>query len=234
LFDSVNSILRLAAAVAPLMIVLDDLHAADIDSLLLLKFIARDLLQSRILIAGTYREAEVNQSPSHASVLGEVGREGQNISLRGLSEDAAATLVRAHTGVKADNALIASLYQASGGNPFFLDEIVRVMVVESRFDGGARRGGFTIPNSVRSAVRRNLAAIPSNAQQALSVASVIGQEFDLSTLAEVLGVPVHAALELLERALALRIIDENPGTATRFRFVHAIIPEALRADLGKA
>ncbi len=235
LFDSVSSIFRHRAAEMPLMLVLDDLHAADIDSLLLLKFIARDLLQSRILLVGTYRDAELSRSPQHAAIVGEVGREGRSIPLRGLGEEETAALVRSHTGVAADDAMIASLHRASGGNPFFLDEIVRVMVVEGKFRRGARRGAsFTIPDSVRSAVRRNLAAIPDDAQHALAAASVIGQEFDFVTLAEVLGVPNHELIESLEHARSRGIIDENPGSAGRFRFTHPIIPEALRAGLGIA
>ncbi|MBV8134292.1 MAG: AAA family ATPase [Deltaproteobacteria bacterium] len=233
LFDSVSSLLRHVAAQVPLMIALDDLHAADIDSLLLLKFVARDLLQSHILLAGTYRDADLSQSLQHATILGEVAREGWNIRLRGLTESAAADLVRRHAGVVADEELIASLHGTSGGNPFFLHEILRVMVVEGGFGRGTRRASrFTIPDTVRSAVRRNLAAIPDHGQRALAAASVIGQEFDLATLAEVLGVPGHRAIESLESARARGIIDEKPGSVGHFHFTHAIIPEALRSGLG--
>ena len=235
LFDSVSSIFRHRAAEIPLMLVLDDLHAADIDSLLLLKFIARDLLQSRILLVGTYRDAELSRSPQHAAILGEVGREGRSIPLRGLGEEATAALVRGHTGVAADDALIASLHRASGGNPFFLDEIVRVMVVEGKFRRGARRGAsFTIPDSVRSAVRRNLAAIPDDAQHALAAASVIGQEFDFVTLAEVLGVPDHDAHRVLGARAVARDHRRESGQRGAHSVSRPIIPEALRAGLGMA
>src|SRR5208282_1128859 len=80
LFDAVAGLLKKLAATAPLMMVLDDLHAADEDSLLLLRFIARELQQTRILLVATYREVEVRRSHRYSALLAEIGREGSAIS----------------------------------------------------------------------------------------------------------------------------------------------------------
>lgn len=87
LFDSISALLRSAAAVNPLMLIVDDLHAADADSLLLLSFLARDLPQSRILAIGTYREIEVRRSAQQAALLGGIIREASCFPLRGLGRE---------------------------------------------------------------------------------------------------------------------------------------------------
>ena len=86
LFDSVTSLLLAAARDRPLVIVLDDLHWADEPSLLLLRFAARELASSGLLILGTYRDVELGRHHPLARVLGEIsGIEGSGrIPLRGL------------------------------------------------------------------------------------------------------------------------------------------------------
>lgn len=233
LFDSVSTVLRHVGMIVPIMIVLDDLHAADTDSLLLLKFVARDLRQCKILLVGTFRETEVNDSPQQSAILAEVTREGHTIPLRGLSRAETAALINSHTDIAADDALVDSLYHATEGNPFFLDETVRLMIVEGKF----RRVGlidtaFAIPESVRAAVRRSLTVLPADATSVLTIGAVIGHEFDLVTLAEVSRLPREDLVDSLDHARTRGIIAEAPGAVGRYRFTHAIIPESLRADLG--
>jgi predicted ATPase/class 3 adenylate cyclase len=235
LFDAVSAVLKGRASMTPTMIVLDDLHAADIDSLLMLKFVARDIGHSRILVVGTRREIEVDSSPQHSAILSEVAREGHYVSLHGLSEADTASLISRHADIAVDDALLAPLYQATEGNPFFVDEIVRLMVVEGKF----RRVGpidtaFRIPNSVRAATRRRLSVLSADAVSALTIAATIGNEFNLATLVGVSGTPVERLIDALDQARRRDIVGEIPGIARRYRFTHAIVSESLRAELGMA
>ena len=233
LFDAVSAILKGCASVAPIVIVLDDLHLADVDSLLLLKFVARDIRYNRILIAGTRREIEVDSSPQQLAILSDVAREGNYIALHGLSETDTASLVRRHAAVAVDDALLESLYHATEGNPFFVDEIVRLMAIEGKFSRvGPIDTAFRIPNSVRAAVHRRLSALPADARSALTIAATIGHEFNLVALARVSDTEVERVIDLLDQARRRAIIAEVPGVAERYRFTHAIISESLRADMG--
>jgi hypothetical protein len=90
LFDATTLMLAAAAARQPLVVVLDDLHAADQSSLLLLRFVARELRGRRLLLLGTYRELEASRDPTRRGLLGEVVREGQRLALRGLTRGARA------------------------------------------------------------------------------------------------------------------------------------------------
>lgn len=95
LFDSIGALLRSAAAVNPLMPIVDDLHAADADSLLLLGFLARDLPQSRILAIGTYREIEVRRFGATGGTARRDHSRGELFSLRGLGRAEIAEFPRA-------------------------------------------------------------------------------------------------------------------------------------------
>ncbi len=127
LFDGIASLFRVLVANGPMAIVLDDLHAADEDSLLLLRFISRELKQLRILIIATFREVEARQSAPLRDLLSDIGREGSLIPLRGLDPGEVAEFIRNNAPV-VDAELASSLHQATEGNPFFLDEIVRLII----------------------------------------------------------------------------------------------------------
>ena len=64
LFDAVATLVKQVARSAPVVLILDDLHEADRGSLEMLKFVARGLTDSRVVIVGTYRDAEVRRSPT--------------------------------------------------------------------------------------------------------------------------------------------------------------------------
>ena len=95
LFDAVAEFLRAASASRPILLVLDDLHAADAPSLLLLQFVARELASSRVLLLGALRDVDPIPGQHVTSTLAEVAREPvtRRISLGGLSRPDVAAYV---------------------------------------------------------------------------------------------------------------------------------------------
>jgi class 3 adenylate cyclase len=232
LFDAVAGLLKKLAATAPLMMVLDDLHAADEDSLLLLRFIAREIQQTRILLVATYREVEVRRSHQHSALLAEIGREGTAISLRGLSAAEVAEFFERNAKLAVDDSTISSLYQATDGNPFFLDEIVRLMTTGHDSTSERLDSAFPVPESVRAAIRRRMSPLTEQTRTVLTVASVIGQEFDLALLLDICGLASEHLIESLDEAITNVLISQMSGTVGRYRFIHAITAEALRGEFG--
>ena len=232
LFDAVANLFKRFALNTPLVIVLDDLHAADEDSLLLLRFLARDLKQSRIFVVATYREVEVRLAREHQSLLSEIGREGSTILLRGLNLEQVETFIERNSELGLDDSTVSSLYDATDGNPFFLDEIVRLITAE-RGSGHSPRldSSFTLPDSVRTIIRRRIAPFADQTKTVLAIASLIGREFDLELLGEVSELATPQLIESLEPALANALIAEVTSTFGRYRFVHEVIREALRIDM---
>ena len=236
LFDAIATFLTKAADTKTLLLVLDDLHWADKASLLLLQFVAHGLHRTRILALGTYRETEVRQAAEVMDVLAEVGRDAHHLPLSGLSEAEVGQVIEAIAGRPASAALTRTIRQATEGNPFFVDELVRLLAAEGRIARSEilTAGAYPIPEGVREAIRRRLRPLSEECRRILSVACVVGREFDLATLQRLCDLAVERVLVLLGEALAAGMVLETSAPLGRFSFAHALVRELLYDDLGPA
>jgi predicted ATPase len=124
LFREIAGALAREAARQPLLIVLEDLHAGDLPTLVLLEFVMTQLRAHPIVVVGTYRDLEARLRPDAGDVLARLERSGRALRLSALSEaHVAAILGDAIEG--ADPALAATVYEITHGNPLFVDEMVR-------------------------------------------------------------------------------------------------------------
>ncbi len=229
LFDSFSTFLNLAAINRPLLIVLEDLHAADLSSLFFLRFLSRNLNDSGILIVGTYRDAELRQAQARADLLGQLASDSSRISLNGLNEDEVQILLREEIGPNVDSKAVSAIYNATGGNPLFVKEISRCAIVP----GGPAFNAKMMPNGVRAAIQRHLSPLSTEARQVLSVASVIGSEFDCTTLQRLSELTVEHVLEAIAEAENARLVSLLPGKTRRWRFAHSLIRDCLYEDVPK-
>jgi hypothetical protein len=234
LFDALTSFLRRASAERPLVIVLDDLHAADQLSLLALLFIARQLSDMRVLVIGTHREHEIQRSSRLEALFTKLMRAGERVPLSGLPPDEIGRLIE-HRGVGGtDSGAAENLHRATGGNPFFADEVLRLLVAEGRLDTLRREPDIPlrVPMGVRALIEQRLEALPDATLQTLRDSSVIGSRFSLATLAEATGASRPTLLSALEPAIDVRLIEVVPHEVAKFRFVHDLIRETVYAGLG--
>jgi tetratricopeptide (TPR) repeat protein len=243
LFDGVATFLRTASQARPLLLAFDDLHAADPPTLRLLQFVARDLRGAHLFLLGMYRSAEVRHGVMLREIFGELGREGRVITLRGLSGPDLARFVEARLHHVPDPALVDALHRATSGNPFFVDAVVRGLLAERPAGTKPQEAlaNLRIPDHVREVIRQHLRPLPEATLNMLSVAAVIGHEFELSVLQQVvLAIPAsdpvgrEHLLDLLGNAVAAGLITEATSTPGHFRFVHALIRETLYGDLTPA
>ena len=240
LFDSLTSFLRKAASREPLVLVLDDLHWADKPSLLLLRFLARELPQCRLLLAGTYRDVDVQRAHPLAEVLVDLRREGlyERVLLRGLNESAVRTLISSIGGQEAPEPFVQAVFRETEGNPFFVEEILRHLVEEGilyrdqgRWTSHLAPDQMGIPEGIREVIGRRLSHLSERCNDTLTIASAIGREFDLSVLEPVSELAAEPLLELLEEALAARVIKPVAGSLRRYGFPHALVRETLYDEL---
>jgi len=232
LFDSIAAYLKRLSNASPLVLVLDDLHAADADSLHLLRFVARDLLQSKLLILATYRDTEVRLSAEHAQLLSSIGREGRTIHLGGLSEKEVAAFARSNAALTPSERMVSKLCEVTEGNPFFLDETLRLLRAHPEASAENRgESALAIPDSVHEAIRKRVAPLSSDARATIEIASVIGREFDIQLLSQVSGLTSAECIARLAESVSHGIVKESSDAAGRFRFSHAMIPETLAAEL---
>lgn len=229
-FDSVVSFLRTAAETQPTLILLDDLHAADESSLLMLHFLAMQDRNTQLLVVGTYDDMAGRRSPAHRRILSDISREGERLALRGLDEDAVKQLYERTAGHSPSDAIGRAVYEASEGNPLFVEEAIRMLTAKGDIRRPDHSIGFRVPEGVQGIIRRRLDNLSSEVVELLSVASVIGREFDLSLLQSVVGIDIDALLQMLSEAVAAEIISETSGLG-RYAFSHILIRETLYEDL---
>jgi tetratricopeptide (TPR) repeat protein len=232
LFDAITSLLRAAAAQGPIVLILDDLHGADHPSLLLLGFLAVHVRDSPILVIGTYREAEARLDPQLAATLGDIIRHGQRLPLRGLRERDVGEVVERVAGRRPPDRVVRAIHSATEGNPFFVDEVVRLLSAEGRLDDAAQVAGVRIPDGVRETIRHRLEPLPDRTLQLLHTASVIGREFRIDTLQRVSGAEPTELDAALGEAVDSGVIAELPSALGSYGFSHGLIRETLYDDLG--
>lgn len=224
-FEAVDELLTSIAAVAPLVVVLDDLHWADRSSLLLLRHLARSGRGARLTIVATYRDTELDRTHPLADALADLRRGGpdERIDVGGLDAPDVARLV-ANLGVTLDPSALAAVSTETEGNPFFVSEVARHLA-----EAGPAPG--TVPEGVREVVGRRLSRLSPLANEALTVAAVVGRDFT-EAVVEAAGGPTGEPLRAaLEEATGAHVLDEVPGALGHYRFAHALIRQTLVSEL---
>jgi tetratricopeptide (TPR) repeat protein len=225
LYDAVTTALVSVSQGRPVVVVLDDLHWADTASLKLLEFAAQHTWFERVLLIGTYRDAEVEAAdhPLRPLVLPLLAK-STTVTLTGLGLAEVGALIARTTGEEPDDELVAEVHLRTGGNPFFVEQTARLW----------RSGGSlsAIAPGVRDALNRRLALLPPPVSQLLAVAAVLGREFHRQVIAAAAGVPVPEADRLLEQAVTARLVVARGGGL--FAFAHDLVRETLYGSLDDA
>ncbi len=245
LFDSITSFLKSASDSEPLLVVLEDLQWAAKPSLLLLEFVAREIADSRVLLVATYRNVDLARRHPLTETLGGLARESQfhQVFLRGLSRDEVGRFIETSTKVMPPTDLVEAIYARTEGNPFFLTEVVHLLEHEHRgsrdpltehetLHGESGLPSFQVPAGVREAIGRRLNRLSDGANHALSIASVIGREFDFNLLAQLVeGLSEAALLGSLDEVLVAGLVEEVPRTAGWYQFTHGLVQETLVEEI---
>jgi DNA-binding SARP family transcriptional activator len=233
LFDATAEFLRNASRGEPIVLVIDDLHAADASSLLLLRFLVRALGSMRVLVVGACRDVDPVPAGPVMTMLAEIVREPvtRRLSLGGLSEREVAEYVELTASTIASAELVAALHEEAEGNPLFVGEIVRLLAVEGVAREPSGVAGLAIPQTVRDVIARRLAHLSGDCNRVLALASVLGREFNLETLARLGDISEDDLLDILDEAVAARVVSDLPAASGRLRFAHVLIRDTLYEGL---
>ncbi|MGK5738062.1 BTAD domain-containing putative transcriptional regulator [Micromonospora sp. URMC 103] len=246
--------LTAAATRAPVLLVLDDLHRADEGTLDLLTALLTEPepVTGPVLVAGAYRATEI--TPELTAALARLARlEPLRVYLGGLDEHATGQLARAVAGRDLPEPAVRSIHRRSGGNPFFVRELARLLAAE----GLAALD--RVPAGVRDVIRHRLARLPVRAQEVLRQATVLGRDVDPDVLAALRAGTAatpdggrattpdggsaampdggsaatadggdEALLDALDDALASGFLTEQDGG---LRFTHILVRDTLYGDL---
>ncbi|NEA68780.1 BTAD domain-containing putative transcriptional regulator [Streptomyces sp. SID12488] len=222
LHQAFSAWLRTAAGGAPLAVIIDDLHRADGETLALLERSA-DLAGAPVLVITAYRPTDAGDRLTNT--LAELARRSPHrLVLGGLPAHDVGTLVTSVCGTPVGAATVTALTERTGGNPFYVRESARLLAAE-----GVLVAISEVPQGIRDVLRRRLRQLPTGALAVLQLASVAGQETEVSVLAEAADVSEHEVLDGLEAGVMAGLLTEPaPG---RVRFAHTLVRDTLYTDL---
>ncbi len=220
---------RLAQAARPsgLLLVLDDLQWADAASAVLLADVVHQLRGTPILVLATYRDP-VASGETSAGLVPRLSADAdtERVDLRGLPAGSVGDMLLA-AGLPASAEAAGEVHSETGGNPFLVRELARMLAEQ-------RRGGpVPVPGRVAEATAHRLAQLSDPARALVQTAAVAGNNFSGGVVAAILDVPVLALLGPLDecRAAGFLVAGDRPGD---HRFSHAVVRSAVAARLGAA
>ncbi|MBI4935383.1 MAG: AAA family ATPase [Actinobacteria bacterium] len=219
LFVAVLELLGHLAADAPIVVGFEDLHWADAVTWDLVDYLARNLIDERVVLVGTYRANEVAAQPRQRGRLAELSRlpAAHRIHLDGLDRDEVAQRVAMLLGAAPPSGLVDEVVERGRGNPFFTGELV-----------AAHLSGETIPLVLSDLISAEIADLDDTARLVLGAVAALGRETNHDLLVPIVGLEAHEVEAALRTVIDARLLVIN-GDAYRFR--HPLLGEVVYADL---
>ena len=238
LFRAIFDFLVVYQGTKPLLIVLDDLQWADDESILLLRDLAERVGGSRIVVAATYWESELDSGRPFTSIVSRLlrRRRAQRIGLGRLSDREVEKMVAAMAETPVTPVQLLGIQAATEGNPLFVEHSFLYMAASDTMLGGSSRvqASFTeedleLAQSVRGLIGRRLERLSEPAQRMLVAAAVVGRDFDIALLEAFGELSGHELREALDEATRGHfLISAAPD---RYRFGHDLVRQRVLAVL---
>ncbi len=240
LFDAIDTFLSAVSARRPLLVVVDDLHWADAGTLAIIRHLLRSDRDEPLLVVGTYRDTDVDRTHPLASSLHDLQREPGTVrvSLSGLARDSVGALIADRAGHAASEELVDLVYDETEGNPYFTEEVLAHLVergavvknVHGDWINSVPLSDVGVPEGIRDALGQRLSRLPVEANEVLSVAAVVGREFDLIVVGDVLSLTLLDVIDRLEPAIDAGLVRRRTGASVG-SFAHALVRETLLGEL---
>jgi len=243
LVEGMIELIAAASADHPVFVVLDDVQWADTASLQVLRQLIASSTPMEVTVACTYRDTDLGRDDPLTRLLSDLHREANvtRMPLKGLGDTDLVELLTAAAGHDLDDdgvGLAHALRRETDGNPFFTSELLRhlgesggiVLGDDGRWTVAGDLEEIGLPNSVRDVVGRRVGRLGEEAVRALSLAAVIGREFDVDLLAALAAVEEDPLLDLMDASVAAALLVES-DSAGRYRFAHALIQHSLYTEL---
>jgi DNA-binding CsgD family transcriptional regulator/tetratricopeptide (TPR) repeat protein len=221
LYRVIRQLLDELARSSGLVLILDDAHWADDTSTELLDHLVRHPVRGRVLIAVSYRPAQVSSRLATLveSAVQTPGSQGRLVPVGPLNEDE----VTQFLGPDVSRSRRRALYEASGGNPFYLEALSRIGQRQPSSPVGEEEG--VLPRAVQAALQVELDALSPEALLVARAAAVAGDEFGPGLAAVTAEVPEEAALAAIDELVA-RDVVRAAASGGRFVFRHSLVRHA--------
>lgn len=218
LWEAVLEALSRATSREPVLWLLEDLHAADLQTLDLLAFLAQPLQVLSGLVVVSARPRDPRLGDRGEQRLLRLARDGLDLRLTPLSADGVARLARAHAGELSDD-VVRQILELTSGNPLFVVECARALKARGQQD---LRG---VSPTIRQLVLERLEALPEGTCRLLESAAVLGREFSAAMLGRMHEQLPGRVVDQLLAALRSGIVSERaPGS---YLFSHVVVQNAV-------
>ena len=239
LFQATALFITRLTSTAPVLLFLDDVHAADEASLSMFHYLARQTRSAPFVLLATYRtDIGQNGLSPFGSLLNALYREqlSESFQLKPLSQEAGAKIINHTLNGSADPALVDQIYQVAEGNPFYVQEITRAMLKAGHLyqeqgqwhlPSGQR---LHVPTELRDLLRERVQRLGTDVASTLTVAAVVGREFDFAILRQATDLADGDIFDALDSALEAHLLEE---TDNGYRFHHSLIRHTLYNSLSR-
>ena len=256
LFAVCWQLLSRAAQEEPRLLIIEDMQWADPATLEMLDYITQRLPQAPLLLILTYRTEEVQTTPQLKAILDDLNRleHSHMLEVPLLTREQVASFLQIALGQShLPDPLIDNLYQATGGNPLYIEETIKVLTAEGNIDKWIEQPStqhqtsvsfrnqlgsiLQLPQRVLAIAERRLQLLPSEERSVLATAAVLGPEFSFELLHSILDMDEMQLVEHIDNLLAAHFIEELPLQAhheeERYRFHQEALRQALLNTLSR-
>jgi DNA-binding SARP family transcriptional activator len=236
-FEAAARLLEAACEQRPIVVVLEDIHWADTSTMIMLRHLIGAIRVMPVLLLATHRTVGVADHGLLASTLGALAREPivERLLLPGLASAETSALIGDLVGSEPDDELVDAVLERTGGNPLFIVHLARLLegVLDTDSDRARAAVLREVPPAVIDLIGLRVDEQPERTQRLLEVAAVIGRRFELGLLVQVESLPFDEALATIAPAIAAGLVREDAEAGT-YRFTHALMREAIIAQLGRS
>jgi DNA-binding CsgD family transcriptional regulator/tetratricopeptide (TPR) repeat protein len=220
-FDLVLDLVGELAADGPAVVAFEDLHWGDPATWDVFDYVARNLVDERVVLVGTYRDDEVARDPALRRRVGELARLPvvERMSLTALDTAAVAVQAADLLGIPAPRSLVDDVVRRGRGNPFFTEELV-----------AAHRAGEAIPAVLSDLLEADIAELPDDARLVVGAVAAIGRDTDATLLAAIVDLSDDALDAAARAALDAHLLVVEPGSDA-YHVRHPLIGEVAYARL---
>jgi len=218
LFEAVSQFVTNISKEAPLLVILDDLQWTDQTSLLLLHYLARGVYRESLLLLGAYRDTDIDEKHQLTPVLTELNRERllQSAQLKRMSFDDTSEMIRRILEQdEVPTEFCKLVYDKTRGNPFFAEEVIKSLKEEEVICREENKwrikdvSSIEFPKTVKSVIKARIGRLDDECQNALTLASFIGNDFTCEALCAVTGMEENRTLDLIEKLLKTGLVKHR-------------------------
>jgi predicted ATPase len=225
----------------PVVFALDDVQWADAGTLSFLHYLSRNISTISMLCVVTYptEYMKTEGATPFATTIRNINieRNARTIEISRFGVEHVVQILRVMLGTdRVPEKLVKNIYQRTGGNPFYVIEVVREILEQGVFDLEKHElkvpvEEIQMPDTIKNIVSMRVSRLDENTKKVLRACAILGREFEYAPLKALAELDEDTLLDILDNLIAMGFIEEVEGAEERYRFVHNPVYEVIYSEL---